>query len=145
MTSLVTSATTKSTAATNNAGLSEPMKRFVKNRDQFLKILTAEMSNQNPFEPINNSDFMNQMTSLQTLESTSLMNDALTQLSQMLQMTTASSLIGKRIKATPSAGGSVEGTVSRVVQDEGKIFLIVSGQRVPVGGVQEILPAAPIQ
>lgn len=141
MTGLVGSLTGSSAARTATKMLTEPMQRFLKNREQFLKILKAEMSNQNPFEPINNSDFMNQLTSLQTLESTTLMNDALTQLSQMMQLTTASGLIGKHIKAVSSSGSSVEGIVSKVIQDNGKVYLIVSGQKVPVSGVQEILPA----
>lgn len=108
-------------------------------RDQFLQILVAELTSQNPLDPMDNGQFMQQMVSLQSLEQTSALTDSLKTFERFLQMSSGSSLIGKNVKGLDVAGKAVEGVVSRVVMEEGEVNLVVGGHKVPVNAVTEIL------
>ncbi len=63
------------TPASPQAGLS----------DQFMKLLLAQLRNQNPLEPMNNSEFMGQMTQLNSLQELTKINDNLVQLVQIVE------------------------------------------------------------
>lgn len=108
-------------------------------REQFLRILTTELTSQNPLDPMDNTQFMNQLVSLQTLEQTAALTDGLKSFERFLQMSSAGSLIGKAIKGVAQDGTNVSGTVSKVVVEKDGAFLIVGSAKVPVNGVQEIL------
>jgi flagellar basal-body rod modification protein FlgD len=72
------------------------------NKEDFLNLLMAQMKNQNPLEPINNQEFVAQLTSFSSLEQLENLNQR-TSLSVELQKSqinaAAMSLIGKKIKA----------------------------------------------
>jgi len=72
------------------------------NKEDFLKLLMAQMKNQNPLEPINNQEFVAQLTSFSSLEQLENLNQnvsASVQLQKSQSNAAAMSLIGKKIKA----------------------------------------------
>ncbi|MGB5107750.1 MAG: flagellar hook assembly protein FlgD [Candidatus Zixiibacteriota bacterium] len=78
-------------------------------KDDFLKMLTAQMQYQNPLEPMNDTEFIGQMTQFSSLEQLQNMNETMTNsaqwnmlLSQTINNTMATSLIGKTITADAS-------------------------------------------
>ena len=108
-------------------------------RDQFLQILVTELTTQNPMDPLDNGEFMQQLVGLQSLEQTAALTDSLKSFERFMQMSTASNLIGQTIKGLTDEGLQVEGTVSRVVLEGNQVNLIVDGNRVPVTSVVEIV------
>ncbi len=111
-------------------------------REQFLKILVTELTNQNPMDPLDNSQFMDQLVSLQSLEQTAAMTDSFRTFERFMQMSSASSLIGKKIKGIDDKGATVQGVVAKVVLDKDSVQLVVGNKKVPVNSVQEITPGA---
>jgi flagellar basal-body rod modification protein FlgD len=87
-------------------------------KEDFLKMLTAQMRYQNPLEPMNDQEFVAQMAQFSSLEQLQNMNSTLSQssqwdmlLSQTINNTMATSLIGKTVTAESNsvsleAGGS---------------------------------------
>ncbi len=75
-------------------------------KEEFLKMLVAQMQYQNPLDPLKDQEFIAQMTSFSSLEQLQNMNDTLSQdvqwnmlLSQTISNTMATSLIGREVTA----------------------------------------------
>lgn len=78
-------------------------------KDDFLKMLTAQMQYQNPLEPMNDQEFIGQMTQFSSLEQLQNLNETMSTnsqwnmlLSQTINNTMATSLIGKTVTADAS-------------------------------------------
>ncbi|MDQ7779299.1 MAG: flagellar hook capping FlgD N-terminal domain-containing protein [Planctomycetota bacterium] len=108
-------------------------------REDFLKILISELSNQDPFAPMDNQRFMEQLASIQNLEAVSALTDGIRDLGRMQEMASAGSLIGKFVRGVSDSGESVEGIVQRVTVTDDKIRLIVNNQPVAIDSVSEML------
>lgn len=126
-------------AAGSAAGLASAEARASVSREQFLQLLVSELSNQNPLDPMDNSQFLQQLVGLQSLEQTASLTDTLRTFERFMQMSSASGLIGRSIVGFTTSGKSIEGVVSSVRMEEGKILLQVGGDQVPFHGVEEIL------
>lgn len=93
------SSTSSTTSATDVLG-----------KDDFLQLLVAKLSNQDPLNPVEDEDFASQLAQYSSLEQLSNMNESLTQsiqwsylLSQTISNTMATSLIGKTVRADSSS------------------------------------------
>jgi flagellar basal-body rod modification protein FlgD len=99
-------------------------------KQDFLKLLIAQLRNQDPLKPMEDREFIAQLAQFSTLE-------ALQNLEKKLEGNTGSQavgqaavLIGKRVEATLSSGASISGLVSEVRLIAGVPRLIVNGQEV---------------
>ena len=82
--------------------------------DQFLQLMIAELTNQDPLNPMDNTQLVEQIGSLRQISSTDKLATTLEAVQTGQSLTTASGLIGKTISALGDDGGSVEGKVDRV-------------------------------
>ena len=122
---------------TSNVTNVAPNRTFL-SREQFMKILISELKNQNPFEPMDNTDFMNQMIGLQTLDSSTKLIDSLTQFQQFLGLSSASSFIGKIITGKDEFGTTVEGIATSAILEQGNTFLVVDGKKIALKNIMEV-------
>ncbi|HRX79961.1 MAG TPA: flagellar hook capping FlgD N-terminal domain-containing protein [Pirellulaceae bacterium] len=81
--------------------------------DQFLGLLIAEMQNQDPLNPMENSELVQQISQIREISATNQLTDTLTSVLLGQNTATASSLIGKHISALSDDAENVEGTVTR--------------------------------
>ncbi len=107
-----------------------PVKKDVLGKEDFLKMLTAQMKFQNPLEPMKDNEFIGQMTQFSSLEQLQNMNDLLGQntqwnmlLSQTINNTMATSLIGKTVTADASVTTVGDGTVTPITFSSGVFAL----------------------
>ncbi len=84
------------------------------NLDQFLQLLITEMQNQDPLSPMDNSEILQQISQIREISATDSLTDTLAAVLEGQNMTTASSLIGKDIKALTDDAKNIEGRVERV-------------------------------
>ncbi len=124
---------------TTSSGQTSAVSRSLLARDDFLKILISELSNQDPFAPLDNQRFMEQLASLQNLEAVSALTDGIRELQSMQELASASSMIGKFIRGVSDSGESTEGIVQRVTVDGKEVRLIVNDQEVALENVREVL------
>ncbi len=106
---------------------------------EFFDIMNAELTNQDPLEPMDNSEFLSQLTQLQTLDSTTRLADGIEALLVGQQISAAGVLIGKVVSGVDAAGAAVSGTVDRVIVEHQKAFLGVGTALLPLANVREVL------
>ena len=110
-------------------------------RDDFYKIMISELSNQDPFQPLDNQQFLQQLSSLQTLDVTGKLNDGIDKLVLGQKLAGASSLIGRQVHAPDATnpGSQINGTVQKVQVEAGDVELVLDGNRkVKLSDVVEI-------
>lgn len=78
----------------------------------FLKILVAQLGNQDPLKPMDNQEFVTQLAQFTSLQQTQEMNDKLGQLLSAQATTQSVGLLGKTVDITNTSGGTSTGSVS---------------------------------
>ena len=109
-------------------------------KDAFLKLLIAELSNQDPTNPVEDREFISQMATFSSLEQMQNMNSTLTSMAEINKYS-ASSYIGKAIAFTNDDGKQVPAIVNAVWFEDGKTILDTTEGDVPlekVEGISEI-------
>lgn len=108
-------------------------------RDQFLRLLVAELTSQDPLNPVDNGDFMQQIVAMHNLEQTSALTDGLRSFERFQQMASGSAMIGREITGLTAAGQQVSGAVQRVALEGGEVLAVLAdGSRLPLASVTEI-------
>ena len=96
----------------------------------FLKLLVAEMKNQDPTSPMESTDYIAQLASFSQVEQSVQINSKLDQILQASSFAQAGSLIGREIE---SHDGKISGTIKEVrLFSDGIIAVLEDGQELPV-------------
>jgi flagellar basal-body rod modification protein FlgD len=99
--------------------------------ESFLKLLVAEMKNQDPTKPMDSTDFIAQLATFSQVEQSVQSNTKLDQILQSTALSQAGSLIGREIT---SADGKTTGVVDEVkIKSDGLIAVLNSGKEVAIG------------
>jgi flagellar basal-body rod modification protein FlgD len=106
--------------------------------DEFMLMLLAQLKNQNPLEPVDNSQLMNQLTQLNSLQELEDVNTNLEQLVFSNELSYGAGLLGKTIEAIFPDGRSMIGDVEKVTHENGRIQIQVNGQMLDLAAVQSI-------
>ena len=97
----------------------------------FLRLLIAQMKNQDPTKPMDSAQFMAQLASFSNVEQGIKMNQKLDTMMTSLALSQVDGLVGRTIV---SADGSVVGTVAALhVVSGGAVALLEDGREVPLG------------
>jgi len=115
-----TSAISSGTAATAATAATSSMSNLSGQTD-FLKILIAQLANQNPLDgnSANPQDFIAQLAQFQSLSATLSLNKSFEAFSLSSELMQGTSLIGKRVDYTDSCDQAKQGVVSSVKIDNG--------------------------
>jgi flagellar basal-body rod modification protein FlgD len=92
----------------------------------FLKLLVAQLQYQDPTNPTDTSDFMNQTATLSEVQTMASMQSSLTAMTSAQNAQEATSMIGKQVSYTNAAGLFATGVVSSAQ-------LLASGPMLQVG------------
>src|SRR3954469_20458790 len=103
-------------------------------KDDFLKLMVAQLQHQDPMNPMQDSDMMGQMASFSTLEQITNMATANQTIASNLTSSGAIGLIGRTVTYTDADDISHTGVVDKVITAGGSPSLTV-------GGVDGIDPA----
>lgn len=80
---------------------------------EFLNLLVAELQNQDPLEPTDNSQLLQQISQIREISANDQLKGTLEAVQQGQDVSTASQLIGKTVRALSDDNEEVEGVVSR--------------------------------
>ncbi len=105
---------------------------------QFMQILLAQLTNQNPLEPMDNAEMMSQFSQLNSLQELRGINNSMEAVSAASQTTYMTSLIGKLVKANRADGKVIEGVVEGVIANADNPQVLIGDETVDLTGILEI-------
>ncbi len=111
-------------------------------REQFLKLLVAQLQAQDPLEPIKDQEFTAQLAQFSTLAGIEKLNANFGDLLALQQITQGAGLIGKRVTYSAADQTIQTGNVEGFSINEGSLQLRVEGQEIPIGQVRGMTAAA---
>jgi len=98
--------------------------------ESFLKLLVAQMKNQDPTAPMESTEYVAQLATFSQVEQQVQMNKKLDDILQASALSQASGLIGREVV---SHDGSVTGTVKEIkLFSDGVVAVLESGGQIPI-------------
>jgi flagellar basal-body rod modification protein FlgD len=82
--------------------------------DQFLQLMVSELTHQDPLNPMDNTQLVQQIGELRSIAASDQLTSTLQALQTQQSLTTASSLIGKQVKALSTDNENISGKVTSV-------------------------------
>lgn len=123
--SSLTSITPAATSVLNGTGTAAPRQQL--NQDDFLKLLTTQLSNQDPLKPMEDTQFIAQMAQFSSLQQATTLTKDFEAFSSAQQIASAQNLLGRTVSLT-SDSTDVSGPVSEVQIKNGAAQIIVNGK-----------------
>jgi flagellar basal-body rod modification protein FlgD len=113
------------------------------NLDSFIKLLVAQLQNQDPMNPTSNTEILQQVSQMQSINSTSKLTSTLQSVLLGQNVSTAGSLIGRTITGLTDGSNpqTVTGTVDKATIIGGVAKLQVGSDTISLNNVAAILPS----
>lgn len=115
------------------------------NMEDFMKLMIAQMTNQDPLEPVSDQEFMAQMAQFSSLEEMSSMNDTLSNFVQQQSNMAAGTYLGREVVLQGANGEEISGLVTAVNSktSDGKVTVTVDGEDYQLNAIKTVrLPEA---
>ena len=93
-------------------------------REDFFEIMTLQLQQQDPMSPMESENFLNQLVSMQSLDTMEVLTDSLSGFVDNQSFTTASGLIGKVV--VTSGANPIAGMVDQVVREGDDVTIKIS-------------------
>lgn len=121
-----------STAQSSTTGTGEV------DKDGFMKILVAELQNQDPMDSQDNTQYVAQMAQFSALEQMENLNEGLQNLSTNIKFQEGSSMIGKTATIDIKNDQSITGLISSVKITDGDVKVVSGGIEYDIDDVTEL-------
>ncbi|MDR3234735.1 MAG: flagellar hook capping protein [Planctomycetaceae bacterium] len=125
-----------SASAATTAASSDRMNELT--MSDFINMMTAELTNQDPTNPMSNTEMLSQISQIRSITSNDRLTSGIEALTLGQSLSTASSLIGKTITGVNSISETITGKVDKVTIEDGKAKLFVGSSIVNVENVTAI-------
>jgi flagellar basal-body rod modification protein FlgD len=135
-----TTSTTGTAPVTDDSTLVNPSS--ILGKDDFLKLLVAQLQHQDPLQPTDQSQFMSQMAQFSTVEGLTNLQSSMTSMNQSTAVSQAVGLIGKEITYVKADGSTASGTAGSVSLDSGAVTVHIGDTDVALGDVIGIADAS---
>jgi flagellar basal-body rod modification protein FlgD len=111
------------------------------NMEDFVKLMVSELQNQDPLNPMDNSQMLQQLSQMQSINSSKKLTETLDSVLLGQNLANASNLIGKVVVGLTADGKEVTGTVDKATLVNNVPYLNVGNDSIPIANVKYILPA----
>jgi flagellar basal-body rod modification protein FlgD len=101
----------------------------------FLKMLITELQNQDPTQPVSNTELLQQLSQMQALQSNVELNSTLTNFSTNQQISSGASFLGKVVSGNDSNQNPVNGVADRVFMQNGTLMIGIGSSSLSVANV----------
>lgn len=91
--------------------------------EDFMKLLIAQLQNQDPSEPVTNEELLGQISDMRSLQSNIEMGDALKAVTVNQRLSTAATFIGRTVTGTDANQQDVTGVADRAFLRDGQAFV----------------------
>jgi flagellar basal-body rod modification protein FlgD len=106
--------------------------------DDFFKLLTVQLTSQDPLKPMEDTEFISQMTGFSSLSEMENMAQDMRALRQVQSSYNAQMLIGREVSAIGPDGVAVEGIVTRIAREGDEMVPYIGDQSVSLASIKEI-------
>lgn len=131
-----------STTSANNSATPDSSRIPVKtlNQNDFLKLLITQLSQQDPLNPKQDTEFIAQMTQFSALEQSKSMQSDIAKMRTEQQFVQANSLIGRTVELKSDQETPIRGVVSAVKVEAGTPKLVVNGESYAMSDLLTVAP-----
>ncbi|HEU5432969.1 MAG TPA: flagellar hook capping FlgD N-terminal domain-containing protein [Thermomicrobiales bacterium] len=106
--------------------------------DDFLKMLITELQNQDPMNPTDNGQILQQISEMSNIQATSSLTTSLNSMLTEQNLSAASALVGKTVQGLADDGSTASGVVDSVTIANGTAKLNIGQQTVSLTNIQQI-------
>jgi len=106
--------------------------------EDFMRLLIAQLQNQDPLNPLEPAEFMEQVAQLQTLAELVSIGDQVSELAGWQTALASVALLGREVTWVDEQGQRHQGTVGEVRQGSGQVQLVVGTELVEWGWVESV-------
>jgi flagellar basal-body rod modification protein FlgD len=108
-------------------------------KNAFMKILITQMQNQDPTQPMDDTQYVSELAQFSSLEQMTNVSDGITALSGMQSTTQALALVGKTVSLTvPGVTDPVTGKVDSIKFESGVPKLVIGGKEYDLSDVTTV-------
>ena len=112
-------------------------------QNEFLKLLVTQMRNQDPMQPVSDTEFIAQMAQFSSLEQTKTMSSDITKLRQGNDFLQATNLLGKEVRLNLGGMAFTKGIVTDLNVKDGEARIIVGEKTYTLDQVNSVSAEAP--
>ncbi len=112
-------------------------------QNEFLKLLVTQMRNQDPMQPVSDTEFIAQMAQFSSLEQTKTMSADITKLRQGNDFLQATNLLGKEVRLNLGDMAFTKGIVTDLNVKDGEARIIVGEKTYTLDQVNSVSAEAP--
>jgi flagellar basal-body rod modification protein FlgD len=141
-TSAISSVSSSAAALASDTLSRVPVKTL--GQDDFLRLLVAQLSAQDPLNPQKDSEFIAQMAQFSSLEQTKGMQASLTALRTQQDFVQASAMLGREVNLQVDKDTIVHGVVSAVNIEAGMPKIVVNGQAYAMSSLLSVSLVQPL-
>ncbi|MFP4157402.1 MAG: flagellar hook capping FlgD N-terminal domain-containing protein [Opitutales bacterium] len=99
--------------------------------DEFFKLLTTQLTSQDPLKPMDDTEFISQMASFSSLSQMEIIAENTEASRKQQQTASVMSLIGKDVEAEDVDGEKLVGRIDRVESIDGELVPFIGSNQVP--------------
>jgi flagellar basal-body rod modification protein FlgD len=112
--------------------------------NDFLKLITVQLQNQDPLKPMDDTQFISQMASFTNLQQTQTLTADFEAYSQQASINSANGMLGGYVTVADAAFGTVTGQVTSVKVENGTPKLLINGVPYDLNAVQSVSITPPV-
>ena len=105
---------------------------------QYMKLLLTELKNQNPMQPMKNTEMMTQFSELTTARAMGEMEDSFAEVLRMQKLSGGMDLLGRQIRYDDGQQ-SGRGTVESISRSGDRTRLVVDGRSIGLDSVVRVI------
>jgi flagellar basal-body rod modification protein FlgD len=143
----VASATASQSIASLTANPAQATPRVAKRtlgQEDFLKLITVQLSSQDPMKPMEDTAFIAQMAQFSSLEQSTQLAREFAALRSLNELNTAGAMLGRQVTVTTEGGEPVTGVVQAIDRSGASPRLLIDGKLYPASAVTRVeVPPAP--
>lgn len=138
------SAIPTSSASTSGGTSGVPMRTAKQSLSQqdFLKLLTIQLKNQDPLKPIDDNSFVTTMAQFTGLEQSSQILSSLKQMGQSNKILVASGMIGREVTVRDPSGNETSGEVGAVETTDQGVMVKIAHTLFPFDNIVRVAPVS---
>ena len=105
----------------------------------YLSLLTVQLQNQDPIEPVDQAGLVNDLTQFSILEGIQSLNTSFEQVLQLQEISQGLNFIDKEIQYRDPSTGAVEtGIVDEVFTTDNSILVSIGGRTIGIENIQSV-------